>query len=169
MQNYSRQKWKSSTFLRYAKEDFTSNAPQGGSITDYSCELFGHVVGVSVTRFAGFVSFLMSHRAMSFRKSFSAEEAQLILYKKLIGISQSSKNGKDFFFVFLMYVTVLPKHRWKKQILHIWAQNEAVADVIQNEFIKLEPQVQGGTVLLVTVTKNAEWIFKSSHQSLVLP
>jgi len=48
--------------------------PYGGSITDYVCEIFGHKVGVSVTR------------AMKYRGVFMEEDAVTLLNKKLLGI-----------------------------------------------------------------------------------
>ena len=48
--------------------------PEGGSITDYVCEIFGTKVGVSVTR------------AMKFRGGdFTEEDAEHLLNKKLKG------------------------------------------------------------------------------------
>jgi hypothetical protein len=48
--------------------------PQGGSITDYVCEIFDTKVGVSVTR------------AMKYRGDFTEEDAFNLLTKKLKGI-----------------------------------------------------------------------------------
>ena len=48
--------------------------PEGGSITDYVCELFGTKVGVSVTR------------AMKYRGEYTEGDAATLLMKKLKGI-----------------------------------------------------------------------------------
>lgn len=47
--------------------------PEGGSITDYTCEMFGTTIGVSVTR------------AMKFNGIFMEEDAETLLNKKLKG------------------------------------------------------------------------------------
>ena len=47
--------------------------PEGGSITDYVCEMFDTKVGVSVTR------------AMKYRGDFADEDAEHLLNKKLRG------------------------------------------------------------------------------------
>ena len=47
--------------------------PLGGSITDYTCEMFANTVAVSVTR------------AMKYRGDYCLEDAQLLLQKKLKG------------------------------------------------------------------------------------
>ena len=47
--------------------------PEGGSITDYTCEMFGTVLGVSVTR------------AMKYKGDFTLEDAEKLLNKKMNG------------------------------------------------------------------------------------
>ena len=54
--------------------------PEGGSITDFTCEMFGTRLGVSVTR------------AMKFKGVFELEDAEKLLRKKL--------NGTPFFIIF---------------------------------------------------------------------
>ena len=58
----------------YQTEMEVSYFPEGGSITDYVCELFGTKVGVSVTR------------AMKYRGEYTEEDAATLLMKKLKGI-----------------------------------------------------------------------------------
>lgn len=71
--------------------------PEGGSITDYVCEIFGTKVGVSVTR------------AMKFwGGEFTVEDAEHLLRKKLKGknveilllfsLKHIYSNSLDFFF-----------------------------------------------------------------------
>ena len=47
--------------------------PEGGSITDYTCEVFSTHIGVSVTR------------AMKYRGDYTLEDADRLLTKKLNG------------------------------------------------------------------------------------
>lgn len=60
------------TFL-FQTEMEVSYFPEGGSITDYVCEIFDTKVGVSVTR------------AMKYRGDFTQEDAMNLLMKKLKG------------------------------------------------------------------------------------
>ena len=55
--------------------------PEGGSITDYTCLMFGTRLGVSVTR------------AMKYKGDFEAEDAEKLLRKKLKGEHLSLHNG----------------------------------------------------------------------------
>lgn len=52
--------------------------PEGGSITDYTCTMFGTCIGVSVTR------------AMKFKGDFEAEDAKRLLNKKLNGTNYNT-------------------------------------------------------------------------------
>ena len=47
--------------------------PEGGSITDYTCELYGTLLGISVTR------------AMKYKGEFTLEDATKLLEKKMNG------------------------------------------------------------------------------------
>lgn len=105
--------------------------PEGGSITDYMCNMFNTTLGVSVTR------------AMNFRGNFTEEEAQRLLSKKLKGIIQSSRNSLD---------------RWSKQILHVWAASRHIADITASTFHALPSAIRSNTLLLITVA-NYEDIF----------
>jgi len=98
--------------------------PEGGSITDYVCQMFNTTLGVSVTR------------AMNFRSNFTEEEAQRLLSKKLNGIIQSSRNSLD---------------QWSKQILHVWAASRHIADITASTFHALPSFLRSNTLLLITV------------------
>ena len=76
--------------------------PLGSKITDFSVSIYGETIGVSVTR------------AMKFRGTFNDEDGVRLLTKKLDGVICSSK-------------AVLKQYRWKKQILHIWAETKETA------------------------------------------
>lgn len=106
--------------------------PYGGALTDYTCRIFGLKVGVSVTR------------AMKFRGKFTLEDATVLLYKKLTGVQNSTRNSLD---------------KWYKQVLHVWAPSTKEAKVIVRGFRRLPKYIRGNTVVLVTVGKNSKDIF----------
>jgi len=110
--------------------------PKGCKITDYSVELFGETLGVSVTR------------AMKFNGPFTEKDAEQLLQKKLYGVNVSSQ-------------CVLPEHGWKKQILHVWAAEAYVADVVQRTYEKLSEELKSNTLVVVTISTNANWIYRS--------
>ncbi|XP_797207.2 AAC-rich mRNA clone AAC4 protein [Strongylocentrotus purpuratus] len=111
--------------------------PYGGSIVDYTCEMFGVSLGVSVTR------------AMKYKGEFEKEDAEKLLGKKLRGIVNATQNALD---------------KWSKQILHIWATSSKVADVLTSVYRDLSPQLRINTVVLVTiVTTPQHSLFKNSR------
>eukprot|EP01116_Phalansterium_solitarium_P020914 TRINITY_DN6342_c0_g1_i1.p1 TRINITY_DN6342_c0_g1~~TRINITY_DN6342_c0_g1_i1.p1 ORF type:complete len:263 (-),score=46.19 TRINITY_DN6342_c0_g1_i1:114-902(-) len=103
-------------------------------ITDYSVRLYDHPIGVSVTR------------AIKFRGMFTDDDALALLSKKLYGVTVSSKY-------------VLESHGWHKQILHVLTPHEYIADVLRCCFDRLDAELRTNTVMIVTVTDNADWIF----------
>jgi hypothetical protein len=111
--------------------------PPNSKKTDYSVSLFGRSIGVSVTR------------AWKLWGEFSIADAQSLLYKKLNGIAASSS-------------TVIQEHGWQKQILHVWTAHSYIAHVLAHVFEndpECEPLRQN-TVLMITVSHNADWIYK---------
>lgn len=107
--------------------------PEGGSINDYVMSIFGHVIGVSVTRAMKFMG-----------NEFSIEDAEQLLSKKLKGIVRSTRNS-------LL--------KWEKQILHVWVMSEETANVLEIAWAFLDPALRTNTVLLITVAKNSLEIF----------
>jgi len=106
--------------------------PEGGSITDYTCTMFGTSLGVSVTR------------AMKYKGPYTQEDAERLLTKKLNGVVQSSKNSLE---------------KWSKQILHIWATSADVANIVTQMYDRVPNNVKSNTVVLVTVAKRCQDIF----------
>lgn len=106
--------------------------PSGGKITDYSAEVFGHYVGVSVAR------------AMKFRGTFVDADALRLLHKKLYGINCSSATVVGSF---------------HKQILHLLAEHEYIAEVLQNVYPQLDSHLRSNTIVIVTVVKDAPWVY----------
>jgi len=109
----------------------------GSKITDYSVKVFGKDIGVSVTR------------AMKFsRKSeiFTEEDAEKLLTKKLHGVNESTKG--------------VVSQTWEKQILHVWTQHEYMSEILWDTYERLDENLKSNTLVVVTVCKNADWIFR---------
>lgn len=107
--------------------------PHGSKITDYSVTINGECIGVSVTR------------AMKFRGTFTTRDGEALLAKKLYGVSASTR--------------AVVQETWKKQILHVFAEHEYVAEELRKAFDLLDAETKSNTVVLCTVTSNARWIF----------
>lgn len=106
-----------------------------GKITDYSVDLYGVRIGVSVTR------------AMTYRRAFTHDDAVRLLEKKLFGVVASTKNVSE-------------ADRWRKQILHIQCQDEGVADTLRSVYARdIAEELKSDTTVLVTVVAGKEWIF----------
>ncbi|RUS85589.1 hypothetical protein EGW08_006672 [Elysia chlorotica] len=108
--------------------------PLGGSITDYTCEMFHSTVAVSVTR------------AMKFRGDYSLEDAQRLITKKLKGIIQSTRNSLE---------------KWSKQILHIWSTSHHVTSTLVQAYDTIDPETKANTVVIITTAENADYIFNN--------
>lgn len=72
-------------FINFQTEMEVSYFPEGGSITDYVCDIFGTKVGVSVTR------------AMKYRGEYTEEDATNLLTKKLKGTYILHKQTRVYF------------------------------------------------------------------------
>ena len=103
--------------------------PHGGSITDYTCTLFGAKLGISVTR------------AMKYHGEFTIGDAKQLLIKKLNGVNCSSQNSLE---------------EWTKQILHVWATSSRVAVTIARAYKRVPTQLKSNTVVLVTIATNTD-------------
>eukprot|EP01111_Echinosteliopsis_oligospora_P011540 TRINITY_DN3833_c0_g1_i1.p1 TRINITY_DN3833_c0_g1~~TRINITY_DN3833_c0_g1_i1.p1 ORF type:complete len:129 (+),score=18.49 TRINITY_DN3833_c0_g1_i1:568-954(+) len=110
----------------------------GSKITDYSIKVEGRDIGVSVTR------------AMKFCKKndemFTEEDAERLLSKKLYGVNESTRG--------------VISQSWEKQILHVWAQEEYMADILWDTYERLDQTLKSNTVVVVTVCHSAEWLFR---------
>ena len=54
----------------------------------------------------------------------------------------------------------MKRFRWKKQILHIWAEYKYIADVLQNVYDnELSDDLKNNTIVIVTVCEKAPWVF----------
>ena len=104
-------------------------------ITDYSVVMMGHHLGVSVTR------------AMKFRGIFTTDDALYLLNKKLSGVVKSTRG-------------VIRAHRWEKQILHVWAECDYIAELVQRVYEEeLEDEMKANTMVICTVARDAGWMF----------
>jgi len=108
--------------------------------TDYLCTMFKRKFGVSVVR------------AMSFRKPFDVNDAIRLLNKKLHGVNMSSRD-------------VVDQDRWTKQILHVWAKDQATVDAIQAAYKLMSPELLSNTVVVISLTNNTgSFVFTNKPQ-----
>jgi len=103
-------------------------------ITDYSVMAMDARIGVSVTR------------ACKFRGRFTMADATQLLTKKLYGVNESTKH-------------VITPHSWNKQILHIWCQRAAIADILACAYARLDASLRSDTLVLCTIAQNDEFLF----------
>ena len=104
-------------------------------ITDFSVQIMGHHIGVSVTR------------AMKFRGIFNADDAIRLMKKKLNGVVRSTRG-------------VIREHRWEKQILHVFAECDYVADTIRRIYdTEIEEEDKANTMIIITVARDCPWLF----------
>uniref|UniRef100_A0A7S4PN38 Uncharacterized protein n=1 Tax=Paramoeba aestuarina TaxID=180227 RepID=A0A7S4PN38_9EUKA len=104
-------------------------------ITDYSVVMMGHHIGVSVTR------------AMKFRGIFTTDDAIHLLNKKLNGVVKSTRG-------------VIREHRWEKQILHVWAECDYIAELVRRAYDEeIEDDMKANTMVVCTVAREADWMF----------
>jgi hypothetical protein len=102
--------------------------------TDYSIRMMKQKFGVSVTR------------AMKYRGIFKEHDAMHLLTKKLYGVTMSTRD-------------VLEHDAWTKQLLHIWATDDYIVDVLQAAYNKIDSNLVSNTAVLVTVADKNDWIF----------
>jgi len=115
--------------------------PYGGKITDYSIMCYDLHIGVSVTR------------AMKYKGRFGIEDGKKLLKKKLYGVLESSR---------------LVVEAFHKQILHIFAREPYIADVLREVYYDLDAELKGNTVVIVTVPVGADWIFTNWQRNHTL-
>eukprot|EP01027_Heterolobosea_sp_BB2_P020366 GEZU01029059.1.p2 GENE.GEZU01029059.1~~GEZU01029059.1.p2 ORF type:complete len:177 (-),score=64.91 GEZU01029059.1:59-589(-) len=123
--------------------------PYGSKKTDYSARVgpYKTVVGVSVTRA---FEYLIS-------RTFDAQDAYNLLTKKLTGVIWSTHNN------------VTPGIRWEKQILHVWTPSMKIAKILHAEYRKLSASVRSNTVVLVSVIRDAPYIFTEGSNIKIAP
>jgi len=73
------------------------------------------------------------------------DHAVSLLEKKLLGIIKSTENVINI--------------SWKKQILHIFVDNEDTKMIMTEAFQQISSQLKSNTIVLITVCKGAECIF----------
>lgn len=87
-------------------------------------------------------------RAMAYPhpSGFNSDEALRLLKKKLKGLLVARKGlfGLDF----------------RKSLLHVWCETEAIADEVQRVYEEvLEDELKGDAIVLLSVAENAEYVF----------
>lgn len=111
-------------------------------ITDYSISVYGHHIGVSVTRLINFRDLPTKNCKIEF----SAEEVNRLLVKKLFGINVSTKFVSD-------------AHKWEKQILHVLTTSESAAREVYAQYCMMDKELRANSIVLVSCCKNFEWLF----------
>jgi len=104
--------------------------------TDYLAQIFRRKIGVSVTR------------AYKHHGEFTAEDAQVLFYKKLKGVNLSSKD-------------VIAPDTWVKQVLHVFTTESYIGDLLVREYAKLSAELTSNTIVLITVAEGANWIMSN--------
>lgn len=85
-------------------------------------------------------------RAMKFRGLFNLDDAKRLLTKKLKGVIRSTENACG-------------PYRWKKQILHLFAEQDYVVDVLRECYNNhIDESVRHDTVVVVSVC-TTKWIY----------
>ena len=47
--------------------------------------------------------------------------------------------------------SVLEEHGWTRQVLHIWATHQHVANIVEEEFWRVPKELRGNTIVVITV------------------
>ncbi len=101
-----------------------------GKITDYSVEINGVPIGVSVTR------------CMKYRGVLEDSDAHRLLTKKLKGVVESTKN-------------INSRQKWKKQILHIWVEKKYMINTLYKCFYNMNLRcISPDTIIILSVVQN---------------
>jgi hypothetical protein len=115
-----------------------ANKEKGGPLLDYACQLYYPPIrknislAVSVTR------------AMSFNRSYTKEDASLLLIRKLNALQQAAS-----------------QHDFDRQILHIWTESGRNAATVQKVCRKLD--VTSNTIVLLTIVNTHLVFFNDNH------
>jgi hypothetical protein len=107
-------------------------------MVDFICTIDGLRIGVSVARAMGYPN----------PDNFNEESASRLLYKKLYGLI-IARNA------------VIKSQSFYKSILHIWCQNQRIAQLLQEAFSKLDNNdygldVKGVLILQLTVCEDIQ-------------
>jgi len=113
----------------------------GWSMVDYVVNMFGSQVGVSVTRAMGYPN----------ESAFGSGDAQRLLTKKLTGLATARRNMSK-------------RDSFRKSVLHVFAQSERVANLLQEEFHLLDTNVRNNVVVLCTVTNRSPHLYENAYQ-----
>ena len=108
-----------------------------GPITDFSINIDGYIIGVSVTR------------AINWNDMFDKNFADRLLIKKLNGIKESTKNCITCNFY--------------KQILHIWTNSSICKEILLDSYYNLSDEIKGNTIVLISICKNCDIIFNERN------
>lgn len=116
--------------------------PSSSSITDFTIQLEGVTLGVSVTR-------AMAAPGVKF----GVEAATQLLLKKLRGVIRSTEACCG---------------AWSKQVLHVWAPSNRVADTVAMAYATVNPDLAADTVVLVSVCEGLPLLFEEKQARSVV-
>eukprot|EP01095_Lingulamoeba_sp_RSL-Kostka_P012520 TRINITY_DN4984_c2_g1_i1.p1 TRINITY_DN4984_c2_g1~~TRINITY_DN4984_c2_g1_i1.p1 ORF type:complete len:325 (+),score=90.77 TRINITY_DN4984_c2_g1_i1:287-1261(+) len=125
--------------------------PLGSKITDYAISIENTDVDNNVHKTIYGVSV---SRAMKYLGVFNHDDARRLLKKKLFGVNESTK-------------AVQQPYIWNKQILHIFAEQDYIFDILKDVYYnELDDYYRNNTLVIITVcNKNNSWIFFDKHIS----
>merc|ERR1711959_83346 len=107
------------------------------------------LVAVSVTR--------AMHYAKKHHLEYTLEDALKLIRKKLRCVYYSDRQ-------------VVPKDKWDQQVLHILTDDYTKARLVKKAFRKVDPALREKALLVVTITKNARFLFVADrHMELESP
>jgi hypothetical protein len=114
---------------------YTNDDAGPATITDVLVEIEGKKVGVSVTR---------AYRPQN--QAFPDSDVKTLIQKKLEGINRSSAR-------------VIPGDKWVKQILHVFASNQAQADAVVRVLPTIDAAIRADTIVLLTQTTGGGFVY----------
>jgi len=106
-----------------------------GPSTDILVEIGGKRVGVSVTR---------AYRPKN--QTFPDADVKSLIQKKLEDVNKSSARVK-------------PEDEWVKQILHVFASNQAQADAVARVLPTIDAAIRANTIVLLTQTSGGGFVY----------
>jgi len=105
------------------------------------------LVAVSVTR--------AMHYPRKHHPAFTIQDASRLLNKKLKCVCFSDRY-------------VVEKDKWDQQVLHVLTDDYTKARLLKKAFRKIDPELRQNTIVVVTVTKNARFLFVNDKHMMAV-
>ncbi|KAJ3300322.1 hypothetical protein HDU76_006117 [Blyttiomyces sp. JEL0837] len=129
--------------------------PMGGSMTDYILQVkrgaeFRYTNTTTNTNNNDNVNIAVSvTRAFGYNRRYTLADATRLMHKKMNGVIFAGRN---------LYVP----EKVDKHILHVFVPDGKVAKLVRIAYGKLEEEVKGGTVVVVTICKE-RWLYVNTR------